>query len=1049
MTLSDVSVRRPVFASVISLLLIAFGALSFMNLPLRELPNIDPPVVSVQTSYRGASAAVIESRITQPIEGQLAGIEGIDVITSSSADGRSNITIEFTLDRDIEAAANDVRDAVSRIVNELPEGVDPPQVEKADADSDVIMWLNLASSNMSIMELSDYADRYVVDRLSTVSGVSRVNLGGAQRYSMRIWLDRTALAARGLTVTDVETALRAENVELPAGRLESETRDFTVRLDRAYRTADEFAALPVSKGADGHVIRLGEVAKVEVAPAQRRVMFRGNGVPQVGLGIVRQSTANTLDVAEGIKAQVREINATLPEGMELVVGFDSSIFVAAAVNEVYRVLIEALIIVVVVIFLFLGTIRAALIPAVTVPVCLMGAFIALDALGLSINLLTLLALVLAIGLVVDDAIVVLENVQRRIGLGEPPAIAAARGTKQVAFAVIATTTVLIVVFVPILFLQGNVGRLFYELAIAISAAIFFSGLVALTLTPMMCSKLLSARTAESRLSRRVEAITHWFERGYRRALGVVVDRSWVAAVVVLAAFAAIYGLLRLVPTELAPNEDRARLFVQAQGPEGNSFDATAKTMLQIEAILLKMMEESGGEIRRIITRAPQGWGGGEDFSGGNNVVVLAPWGERDRTADEIQAEITRRLAVIPGMRANATSPQGFGQRGGNNPLSFILLGNDYDELIRWRDLLLARLADNPRIVNPQANLRETRPQFFVEIDKERAADLGVSVQQIGRTLETMMGSRRVTTYSDRGEEYDVYLQATDEERRGPQDLTNVFVRSESGALIPLASVIRVSETAGPSSLARFNRLRAITINAGLAPGYALGDAIAYIETAAREVLPDTARFDYGGATREYMQSSSALYVTFGIALLVVFLVLAAQFESFVHPMVILLTVPLGVAGALFGLWAVGSSLNIYSQIGIVILIGLASKNGILIVEFVNQLRDEGRSFRDAVIEASAIRFRPIVMTSLATVAGAVPIALATGAGAASRETIGIVIVSGVSFATLLTLFVIPAAYMLLARRTGSPLKISHEMEAWERAEAGRNGGAAPSASPAE
>jgi len=1031
MILSEISVRRPVFATVLSLMLIAFGLLSFSGLPLRELPNIDPPVVSVSTTYPGAAADVVQSRITEIIEDQVAGIEGIDTITSRSRDGTSDVTIEFTLTRDIEAAANDVRDAVARVIDRLPNEVDAPQISKADADADPVMWLNFSATGLDPMALTEYANKVLVDQLSIVDGVSRVQIGGGQDYSMNIWLDRQALAARGLAVIDVESALRAQNIELPAGRIESGQRDLTVRMNRAYQTAEDFSALVIKRGDDGYPLRLGDVARVELGSENDKVQFRGNGVPQIGLGVVKQSTANTLDVARGIKAEIARIQPTLPDGMKIVVAFDTSIFVEESVNQVYHTVGEAMIIVVFVIFLFLGSVRAALIPAVTVPVCLIGAFIFLYAMGATINLLTLLALVLAIGLVVDDAIVVLENIQRRItSLGEPPRIAASRGTNQVAFAVIATTTVLIVVFVPIFFLSGNTGRLFSELAIAISGAIFFSGLVALTLTPMMCSLLL--KKSEGRIAEAVHRASHKVENAYGRVLEKSIKRPWIAGLAAVAILVLTGLLFSRIPSELAPNEDRAGAQVQVQLPEGASFEETSAQMDKVEKVLMPYVDS--GEAARIMIRAPNSFGFTADYNGGRGVMMLAPWDQRERTQDEIVAEIQRKLtAAVPGGRVFISGRGGLGQRGGK-PVGFVLGGSDFAEIAQWRDKIIARASENPNLIQVDSDYRETKPQLVVTIDKQRAADLGISTNDIGRTLETMLGARRVTTFLKDGEEYDVRMQAGREDRRTTSDLNNVFVRSAQGKLIPLSNVVSLKETAGPQSLNRFNRSRSITIDAGLAPGYTLGEALTYLQKVAAEELPPTARIDYQGQSREFKQSSAALYFTFALALIVVFLVLAAQFESFIHPIVILCTVPLAVFGAVFGLWLVGGSLNIYSQIGIVMLVGLAAKNGILIVEFANQLRDEGRTFDQAIIEAAKIRLRPIVMTSLATAAGAFPLVIASGAGAASRESIGIVIFAGMLMATAFTLFIIPTAYAVLARRTGSPLAITHEMEAWERNE---------------
>lgn len=1034
MKLSDLSIRRPVFAVVVSLLLVVLGAMAFMRLTLRELPNIDPPIVSVQVSYPGASAAVVETRVTQILEDGLAGIEGIRTIQSQSRNGRSDVTIEFNLSRDIEAAANDVRDRVSRVMDRLPDEADPPEIAKVEADADVIVWLNMRSTAMDTMELTDYADRYVIDRLSALDGVARVQLGGAQRYAMRIWLDRDAMAARGITTSDVESALRAENVELPAGRIESEDRDFTLRVERGYRQPEQFAQLPLRKGADGYVVRLGDVARVELGPEERRSYMRSNGVPNVGLGIVRTSTANALDVARAARAEAEVIQRTLPEGTDIFVAFDSTTFIEASIERVYWTLAEAMFLVFLVIWLFLGSLRAALIPAVTVPVCLIASFIALYAFGFSINLLTLLALVLCIGLVVDDAIVVLENIQRRVDLGEPPLVAARRGTEQVAFAVIATTAVLVAVFLPVGFMEGNTGRLFRELSVALAAAVAISAFVALTLTPMMSSKLVRPHVAQRGLHGWIQRNLGRLGEGYGRQVERMVALPGKRLVAMLAAAMALCGLAIValglrVPSELAPSEDRGRFFLMVDGPEGAGYDYTVRQMQQVEELILPQVGE-GQPIQRANSRVPRGWGGGEDMHTGHVVVFLQDWRQRKVSTDEVVAQVRAELAKLPGVQARANVSGGLVNTRGQR-YQLVLGGPDYAELAQWRDRMLQRMEDNPGILDPDSDYKETRPQMRVEIDRNRAADLGVSVQEIGRTLETMMGSRRVTTYVDNGEEYEVMLQAGRENRVDPSDLARTYVRGRGGELVPLSNLVTLSELAEPGNFNRFNRLRAITISAGLAPGYTLGEALEWTRQVAAEELPDYAQIDWKGESREYQEAGGAVLLTFALALLIVYLVLAAQFESFLHPLVIMLTVPLAVLGALIGLWVTGGTLNLFSQIGIVMLIGLAAKNGILIVEFANQLRDHGRSVREAIAGSARVRLRPILMTSVATVMGAVPLVAAGGPGSASRATIGIVVIFGVTFSTLLSLYVVPAFYALLAPYTRSPEAVAQELEKLE------------------
>ena len=1013
MKLSDLSIKRPVMAVVISLMLVVLGVMSFMRLTLREMPNIDPPIVSVEVTYPGASAAVVETRVTQILEDALSGIEGIKTIQSSSVNGRSRVTIEFNLTRDIEAAANDVRDAVSRVMDRMPEEADPPEVEKVEADADVIVWLNMRSNNMDTMQLTDYADRYVVDRLSSLDGVARVQLGGGQRYAMRVWLDRDAMAARGVTAGDIETALRTQNIELPAGRIESGTRDFTLRVERGYQAPEQFAQIPLRKGADGYVVRLGDVAQVEVGPRERRSYLRSNSVPNVGLGIVRTSTANALDVARAARAEADRIRPNLPAGTEIFVAFDSTTFIEASINRVYWTLLEALALVFIVIWLFLGSLRAALIPAVTVPVCLIASFIALYAFGFSINLLTLLALVLCIGLVVDDAIVVLENIQRRADLGEPPLVAAKRGTAQVAFAVIATTAVLVAVFLPVGFMEGNSGRLFRELSVALASAVAISAFVALTLTPMMSSKLVRPHGAETGFNawrnRQLERLGAGYGKQVARLVAMPGKRIGVLLAVVMLLCVGLTALLMWrVPSELAPAEDRGRFFISIQGPEGAGFDYTVGQVQQVEQIL-------AGEI-------------GDDT--GNVIVFLQDWNKRDVSTDEVVSDLRAKLAKLPGIQARANVPGGLvGGRGQRYQL--VLGGPDYAELAQWRDRMLVRMEGNPGIQDPDSDYKETRPQMRVNINRDRAADLGVSVQEIGRTLETMMGSRQVTTYVDNGEEYDVMLQAGRENRTSPEDLANTYVRGRGEELVPLSNLVTLGEIAEPGSLNRFNRLRAITISAGLAPGYTMGEALEWTRQTVAEELPEHAQIDWKGESREYQEAGGAVLLTFALALLIVYLVLAAQFESFIHPFVIMLTVPLAVLGALLGLWATGGTLNLFSQIGIVMLIGLAAKNGILIVEFANQLRDDGRDIKQAIAEASAVRLRPILMTSVATIMGAVPLVLAGGPGSASRATIGVVVIFGVAFSTLLSLYVVPGFYALLAPFTRSPEAVAHELQALE------------------
>ncbi|MGQ7249326.1 efflux RND transporter permease subunit [Halomonas sp. V046] len=1027
MRLSDVSVQRPVLAMVIAALIVAFGLLALTRLPLQEYPTIDPPIVSIQTSYPGASADVVETRITQVLEDRIAGIAGIEVITSTSSDGNSNITIEFGLSSDIDAAANDVRDRISGAADNLPDEADPPEVRKEDTSSEVVMWLMLSGEGYTTSELTDYAERYLVDSFSVQDGVSSVRVGGAKEYAMRVWLDSDALAARGLTVSDVEDALRAENVELPGGAVESEDRQFIVRLPRSFTDPDDFRSLVLDRGQGGYLVRLGDVARVELGTVEERSLFRGNGESVVGLGMNKQSTANVMALSAGVQAEMERLAPRLPDGMSLSLNYDASTFVSGAIREVITTLLVAIGLVVIAIFVFLGNLRTTLIPAVTVPITLIGTFAALAALGFTINLLTLLALVLAIGLVVDDAIVVLENIHRRMQLyGETPLVAAYRGARQLAFAVIATSLVLIAVFLPLSFIQGDVGKLFTEFALTLSAAVAISTLLALSLTPMMASKILSPSLHEGRLAHWVESGLHAAQRVYRRLLEGVLRLRWLVVVGFIGLVAAVAWVYTLLPAEYTPREDRGTFFVIINGPPGATFDYMEDYMNEVEARLLPLRED--GEVERVLILAPGGRGNTENFNSGFAIVGLSDWAER-RPAWPIMNEVRETLGALPGIRAFPVMRQGFGG-GTEQGVQFVLGGGSYEQLVAWRDALMDHIRqDNPRLLNLESDYEESQPQLSVNIDYTRAADLGVTVSEIGRTLETLLGGRTVTQFTDQGEEYDVILEAERGDNPTPSALDSVRVRSNrSGELIPLSSLVDIESFAGPSTLNRYNRLRAITLQADLADGYSIGEALDYLENAVNEVLPAGVQTDVKGAARDYRESSGATTFLLVLGTLVVFLVLAAQFESFVHPLVIMLTVPLAIGGALLGLLLTGQSLNIYSQVGLVMLVGLAAKNGILIVEFANQLRDEGHEFREALIQASLTRLRPIVMTSVTTIAGSVPLILSSGAGAETRLVIGTVIFFGVAAATLFTLFVVPVAYDLMARRTGSPGDVTRRLE---------------------
>ncbi len=1022
MILSDLSVRRPVVAAVAAVLMTIVGIVGFANISVREYPDTDPPVISISTTYTGASSQVIENRITQPLEDRLSGIGGIETIASRSQDGRSEITIEFRPGLDVDAAANDVRDRVAGALGELPEDVLPPEVRKVDADAQPIIFFFVRAPSWDPIKLGEFVEREVIDRLSTVDGVAQVNTPGLARPAMRIWLDPGRLSAFRLTPRDVENALRSQNVELPAGRIEAVEQNVSLRVNRSFTTPAEFRSLVIGRGADGYLVRLGDVARVEEGPENPYSTFRFNGEQGVGLGVVRQSGANTLEVAKALKAEVAQIGEDLPPGLELLTGMDASLFIEQAIEGVYHTLIEAAVLVTLVIFLFLGSWRATFIPAITVPICLIATFAVLWALGGSINLLTLLALVLAIGLVVDDAIVVLENVHHRMEQGEPPLVAAFAGARQVAFAVIATTLVVCAVFVPVMFLAGQTGLLFRELAIAMIAAVGISGFLALTLTPMLCSKLLRP-TERTGFSARVERAIERFAQGYAVSLDKVMARALPFAAATLAILLVSAFLFTRLESELVPPEDVGIVDVRLSAPEGTGYAELDRYVAQAENLVMPLVGQAA--VRGMNARIPSGFGVSEDFNASNMAVFLRHWDERTATSEDVVKQINGKLGQLAALRGNAVVRSSLG-RGRGQPISFVISGTSYAELALARDRIMAAARDNPGIVNLDADYVETKPQLLIDIDRQRAGDLGISVDDIGSALQTLMGSRRVSTYVRGGEEYRVIVQAEAGARDDEARLDGVYVRARGGALVPLSNLVTLRESATARELGRFDKLRAITLQGSVAPGYTLGAALAFLEDQAR-ASPEVTAIGYRGESQSFKQTGSSIWVVFAITIFIIYLVLAAQFESFIHPAIIISAVPMAVAGGVLGLWLCGITINLYSQIGIVMLVGLAAKNGVLIIEFANQLRDQGRSVDEAVSEAAVRRLRPIVMTSLATVAGAVPLALAGGAGAGARSAIGVVIVFGVTLATGVTLYVVPLLYRWLAPYTGSPQTISRRL----------------------
>ncbi len=1024
MQLPELCIQRPVFATVLSLMIVLIGVISFQRLTVREYPKIDTPVVSVRTVYKGASPQVMESQITQPLEDSISGIEGVRSVKSVSREEVSQITVEFVLERNVDSASNDVRDRVARVRALLPAAADDSVVSKIEADAQAILWMRLSSQQHSPLELSDYADRYVADRMKTLPGVASVIIGGERRYAMRLWIDRDRLAAYGLTPADVENGLRKQNVEIPSGRIESSQREFTVLTEADLRTPAQFDAMILTESR-GYPVRLRDVGRAQLGALDERSVLRVNGNPAVGLGIVKQSTANTLSVADAAKAELARLQGILPDGMTLQVAFDSSVFIARSIEGVYRTMAEATLLVMLVIFVFLRSFRATLIPFVTIPVSLVGAFFFLFLMGFSVNVLTLLGLVLAIGLVVDDAIVVLENCHRHLEMGKDPRQASIDGSKEIAFAVIAMSLTLAAVFAPLAFMTGNTGRLFTEFALTVAAAVAVSGVVALTLTPMMCSKILQAHESHGSLYQAMERFFTGMNAAYRRALGVVLKKWWTVALVFALVVVSAVLLYRSLKSELSPLEDRGFFLSLVIAPEGASLDYTDRYMRQAEGLFSKVPE-----IKSYFTIVAPGLERPNPVNFGIAFSQLVPWEERTRKAQQITAELGPKMfGGMPGVLAFPVNPPSLGQSFRNPPVQFVVQANSYEALEKMTDALMAKARQSKALANPDTDLRLNKPQLAVDIDREKAASMGIDVETIGRTLETLLGGRQVTRFKQEGKQYDVILQLEAKDRDTPSDLTSIFVRARDGRLVQLSNLVKVRETVGPKELNHFNRLRAAILTANVAPGHTLGEALQFLEGAAKEVLDASARTELDGPSREFKESGAALLVTFVLALAFIYLVLSAQFESFVSPFVIMLTVPLAMTGALAALKLSGGTLNVYSQIGLVMLIGLITKHGILIVEFANQLRAKGMHAAEAVTEAATLRLRPILMTTGAMVLGALPLALASGAGAEARQPIGWVIVGGLMLGTVFTLFIIPTAYVILTggRRT----RIAHAPAAAE------------------
>ncbi|MDI3325668.1 efflux RND transporter permease subunit [Pontibacterium granulatum] len=1007
MVLSDISIKRPVLATVMSLLILLIGLIAYDRLTVREYPKIDLPVVTVETTYPGASSSIIETQITQIIEDSLSGIEGIDFMNSISRTEKSQITVTFKITRDPDDAAADVRDRVSRVTGQLPDNIDPPVVTKTEADAQPIIWLAFSSDRHDPMEMTEIADNRVKDQLQTVNGVANVMIFGERKYSMRIWLDPARMAAYRVMPQDVEAALEGQNLEVPAGRIESREREFTLLTKTDLNDVEEFKNI-IIRNDDGYPVRIKDVARVEIAPENSRQISRYKGESAVALGVVKQSTANPLDVSRDIRAKLESISANLPEGMEVEVAYDSSIFIDESIKSVYQTLAQAGVLVVLVLFFFLRNVRATLIPVVTIPLSLIGAFAMMYLMNFSINTLTLLALVLAIGLVVDDAIVMLENIYRHVEEGLSPVQAAFKGAKEIGFAVLATTAVLVAVFVPVVFSEGRTGKLFTEFALTLAGAVVVSTFVALSLSPMMSSRMLKHEKRHSAAFNLIEGLLVGLTNGYRNLLSKLLRSRLLALVIMGASLGGAYYYYMQLPQELAPYEDRGDILVFAMAPDGASVNYIDRYSRQIEGVVSQVPESD-----RYFSIV-----GFPAETNAMTFVGLDRWEERERKQQEISQQLTPQLyGGITGIMSFALDLPSLGQSFISRPVEFVVKYNgSYDDLKVIADQMMGKILANKGLMQPDSDLKLNKPELQMDVKRDKLSEIGIDVSTVGRTLESYMAGREVTRFKRNGEQYEVIVKVADSERRDPSDLTELYVRTPQGDMVQLSNLVDVEETVAPRELNHFDKVKAVKFQTLLAPGYSQGEALAYLEQSLAEIAPD-ATFDFTGPAREFKQSSNTLMVTFGLAIIFVFLVLAAQFESFKNPLIIMLSVPPAIFGALLALKYSGGSFSVYSQIGLITLVGLVTKHGILIVEFANQLQDQGRELREAIIEASALRLRPILMTTAATVLGAVPLAIAFGAGAESRQQIGWVIVGGMTFGTLLTLFVIPTVYSYLGKRT--------------------------------
>ena len=1013
-SLSSISINRPVLAIVFSITIILFGAIGISFLGIREYPSVDPPIINVRTSYVGANADVIEAQITEPLEESINGISGIKSLTSISNDGNSNITVEFDVGADMEAAANDVRDKVSRAQRNLPPDAEPPVVSKQDADSQPIIFLNVQSNQRSLLDLSDIAANVFKERLQTIPGVSEVRIWGEKEYAMRLRMDPIRMASYGVTPMDILTKVQSENVELPSGRIEGANIELSVRTKSRLVTPDDFNDL-ILRESDNNIVRFRDVGKAELGALNERSIMKRDGIPMVGVVLVPLPGSNSIEIVDEFYVRLEHIKRDLPPDIQLGIGFDSTQYIRSSLYEVQETVLLAFLLVVVVIFLFLRDWRTTFIPAITIPISLIGSFFIMYLMDFSINVLTLLGIVLSVGLVVDDAIVVLENIYTRIEKGEKPKVAAEKGTEEIFFAVLATTVALAAVFLPVIFLTGTTGRLFREFGIVVAGSVIISSFVALTMTSMLSSKLLKKRDKHSWFYEKTEPFYLWLNEKYNNALAAFMKVRWVSFFIIGGMAFGIYFLYSTIPTELAPIEDRGEIRINVTGPEGATYEYMERVMDELDRELTEAIPEAE-RVGLISLTSPSF--GSASTNNGSIRMILTDASQRTRSQQEVFEQVSEILRNKTSVRAYASQAQSIGDRRGGLPVQYVIQAQTLEKLKDVIPEFMDAVNRSPIFNFSDINLKFTKPEIEVEIDRNKARNIGVSVQEIARTLQLSYSGQRFDFFIMNGKQYEVVGEMQQEDRNKPVDLTSLYVRAENGSLVQLDNLVTIKEQSTPPQLYRYNRFISATVSAGLASGYTIGDGLDEMDRIAAEVLDETFSTELAGVSKEFRESSDSLLFAFIFALVLIYLVLSAQFESFMDPLTIMFTVPLAIFGALLSLWIFDFTLNIFSQIGIIMLIGLVTKNGILIVEFANQRKAQGYNVDDAIIGAAGARFRPILMTSLSTILGLLPIALAMGAGAESRVPMGVVVIGGLLLSTVLTLFVIPAIYTYLTSKEG-------------------------------